>query len=309
MNTQRIVITGGSGLLALNWACAVRGDWDVVLATHMRSIQLAGTTARRLILDEPVQLTRDLEDLAPDLVVHAAGLTNVDQCERDPRSALQINAVIARNVAQATAATNVPLIHISTDHLFSGDRSLYREADVPQPLNEYGRTKALAEEWVQTENRQALIVRTNFFCWGHSQRQSFSDWLIYNLRAGKTLTLFDDVYFTPVLADNLALAAHELIDMKVSGVVNLVGDQRLSKYAFAVALATRFGLPCELLQKDQLARRELPAKRPLDMSLDNSMVRKILGRDIGSVPQFLESLRDQEIAERRSELLESICAY
>jgi dTDP-4-dehydrorhamnose reductase len=162
---------------------------------------------------------------------------------------------------------------------------------------------------VQAENRQALIVRTNFFCWGHSQRQSFSDWLIYNLRAGKALTLFDDVYFTPILADNLALAAHELCDMRVSGIVNLVGDRRLSKYAFAMALATRFGLPCELIQKDHLASKKLPTKRPLDMSLDNSKVRKILGRDLGSVPQFLNSLHDQEIAGRRSELLESICAY
>jgi nucleoside-diphosphate-sugar epimerase len=104
MTMQRVVITGGSGLLALNWACAVRDKWDVVLATHTQSVQLSGAVTCKLILDQSDQLIRDLNELAPDLVVHAAGLTNVDQCEQDPQSAHHVNAVIARNVAQATAA-------------------------------------------------------------------------------------------------------------------------------------------------------------------------------------------------------------
>ena len=307
MNIRRILITGGSGLLALNWACAVRDSWDVILGTHQHSVDLAGTNLCNLDLDDHVQLERQLDQLSPDLVVHTAGLTSVDRCEEDRDLARQANAVIARNVAQATASRNIRLIHISTDHLFADDRSLYRENDPPQPLNEYGRTKALAEVWVQAAHPKALVVRTNFFGWGHSQRQSFSDWLICNLRDGKALNLFDDVYFTPILADTLALAAHELIEKGASGVFNLAGDDRLSKYEFALQLSNQFGLPAELIQRDQVAHANLLALRPQDMSLDNNKARQILGRGLGTVPQFLSALHAQEIAGRRSEFLESIC--
>jgi len=306
MNKLRVVITGGSGLLALNWACAVRDRWDVILGTHQHSVDLAGTNSYKLDLDNHVELGRQLDQLSPDLVIHTVGLTSVDRCEDDCDLARQVNAVIARNVAHATASRNIRLIHISTDHLFAGDRSFYLENDPPQPLNEYGRTKALSEAWVQAANPKALIIRTNFFCWGQSQRQSFSDWLIYNLRDGKELTLFDDVYFTPILADTLALAAHELIEKGVFGIFNLVGDDRLSKYEFALQLSYQFELPAELIQRDQVAHAHLLASRPRDMSLDNNKARQILDRGLGAVSQFLSTLHAQEIEGRRTELLKSI---
>ena len=300
------MITGGSGLLALNWACAVRNTWDVVLGIHQHSVCLAGTNASKLSLNNDVHLARQLDDLSPDLVVHAAGLTSVDRCEADRDLAHHANAVIARSIAEATAKRNIPLIHISTDHLFAGDRGFYREEDSLQPLNEYGRSKALAEGWVQSAHPKALVVRTNFFCWGHQQRQSLSDWLIYNLRAGKVLTLFDDVYFTPILADTLASAAHELIEKGASGIFNVCGPDRLSKYEFALQVSAQFGLPVDLIQRGQVSQANLVAPRPRDMSLDSGKARQTLGRDLGSVPQYLRDLQAQEVEGRRADLYESI---
>src|SRR5205823_2508498 len=130
------------------------------------------------------RLTTDFQELAPDVVVHAAGLTNVDRCEQYPVLSRRANAEIARNVAIAVAHSRAKLVHISSDHLFSGERSFYREDDPTQPLNEYGRSKVAAEEWVLQACPSALVIRTNFFGWGHCLRQSFSDWIIINLRAG-----------------------------------------------------------------------------------------------------------------------------
>jgi dTDP-4-dehydrorhamnose reductase len=306
MSKPRLAITGGSGLLALNWACAVRNKWDVVLGTHQHSVRLAGTSASKLNLDNDVYLGRQLDDLSPDLVVHAAGLTSVDRCEANRDLAHRANAVTARNIAEATAKRNILLIHISTDHLFVGDRRFYREQDSLQPLNEYGRSKALAEAWVQLAHPKALIVRTNFFCWGHRQRQSLSDWLIYNLRDGKVLTLFDDVYFTPILADTLALAAHELVEKGASGIFNLVGPTRLSKYEFGLRVSDYFSLPANLINRGQLSRATLLAPRPRDMSLDSSTAQQVLGHGLGTIHEYLQELQVQEEEGRRSELLESI---
>jgi len=308
MSKPRLVITGGSGLLALNWACTVRNKWDVVLGTHQHSVYLPGTSTSKLNLDNDVQLGHQLDKLSPDLVIHTAGLTSVDRCEEDRDLAHHANAVIARNIAEATAKKKIPLIHISTDHLFAGDRCFYREQDSLQPLNEYGQSKALAEAWVGSAHPKALIVRTNFFCWGHRQRQSLSDWLICNLREGKILTLFDDVYFTPILVDTLALAAHELMEKGALGVLNLGGPDRLSKYEFALQVSTQFELPVELIQRGQISHANLLASRPRDMSLDSSKARQILGRGLGSVSQYLGDLHAQEVEGRCAELFEAVYA-
>lgn len=306
MKKRRLLITGGSGLLALNWACALRDTWDVTLGTHQHAVNLAGVSACSLVLDDLAQLRAQMEKVFPDLVVHTAGLTSVDRCELFPALAHQANVEIAKNVAQAAAMQGAGLIHISTDHLFSGRRSMYTESELPEPVNQYGRTKALAETAVMQVNPAALVVRTNFFGWGHATRQSFSDWLIYNLRAGKELPLFDNVFFTPILADVLALAAHELVDTGASGIFNLVGDRRLSKYEFARILADHFSLPEHRLLQRSLDASGFVAARPHDMSLDNRKAREILGRDLGDVQHFLGALHQQELSGRGAELLKSV---
>lgn len=303
---QRVLITGGSGLLALNWACCMRDSWEPVLALHSRNIKLAGTRAEFVDLESAAALKKQLASLRPDLVVHAAGLTSVDQCEEQPAVAMHVNAELARNVAAATAAVDVKLIHISTDHLFDGGKSLYTENDPPAPINVYARTKLQGEEWVLQENPAALVVRTNFFGWGHRHRQSFSDWIIASLRAGTAVTMFDDAYFTPILADALARSAHELVGSNAHGIINIVGDERISKYDFAMQLAQVFGLPAALIQRGKLSAASLFARRSPDMSLDNAMARRKLGGTLGSLNDFFAVLRQQEAAGRRNELLTAV---
>lgn len=302
----RILLTGGSSLLALNWACAVRGQWDVVLGIHKHRVQLHGATSVEIDLEDTTRFGLQLSTLSPELVVHTAGLTNVDECERQPVLAYHANAVIARTVAEATALRNIPLIHISTDHLFPGIREFHSEGEPVQPLNEYGRTKALAEQWVEAAHPASLIVRTNFFCWGHRRRQSFSDWLIRSLRDGKPLTLFEDVFFTPILTDRLVLAAHKLVEKRCSGVFNVGGGERMSKFEFGNVLAGSLGLPSALIQRGRVVDAELTAPRPHDMSLDSGKAIRALGHHVGMVKDYLEELRMQEIEGRRVELHASV---
>jgi dTDP-4-dehydrorhamnose reductase len=303
---KRLLITGGSGLLALNWACAMRSTWDVTLVTHQHAVKLAQIATIQTALDSPQQLLAQFSKHAPNVIVHAAGLTSVDECERSPERAHHANVEIAKQVAHAAACLAIPFIHISTDHLFSGHHSLSTETTLVQPLNQYAITKALAEAEVQKVNPAALIIRTNFFGWGHASRQSFSDWLINNLRANQDLPLFTDVFFTPILADALAFTAHELLEGGASGIFNVVGDERLSKYEFALLLADQFSLPRERIQPKQLNGSHLVARRPRDMSLDNQKARHALKRPLGGISSFLIELQTHERAGRPAELLNAV---
>ncbi len=306
MRVSRVLITGGSGLLALNWACRMRDSHEVILAQHARKISLRGARCVAIDLESPATLTTELEPLRPDLVVHTAGLASVDQCEQQPDRAMHLNAALASNVASACRQLNIKLIHISTDHLFVGHKALNTENDPPSPLNVYARTKLRAEQWVTRENPGAIIVRTNFFGWGHHYRQSLSDWILASLRNGRTISMFDDVHFTPLLADQLAQTVHLLAERNVAGIYHVAADERLSKYDFALRLARVFGVPEALIQRAKMAASVSRVPRPLDMSLDNSKTRQCLGISLGGVDDSLDALSAQEHDGRARELINAV---
>jgi dTDP-4-dehydrorhamnose reductase len=306
MTRGRVLITGGTGLLAVNWACAIRDEMDVILGTHNHSTKIKGVKESKLNLSDIIKLNGQIQEIRPDIIIHTAGLTNVETCEKNPELAFHINAQIAENVSIVASKNNIKLIHISTDHLFSNSMNLFHEESETSPINEYAKSKLLAEELVLKVNPSAIIVRTNFFCWGYKNRQSFSDWIIYSLRAGKKLSMFEDVYITPILADTLALLSHELATLNMTGIFNITGDEKISKYDFALKLAKAFDLPVRNITKDCLANSSLIAMRPNNMSLDNSKVSKILEKKIGNLEIFFSNLQSQEQNGRANELFDAV---
>lgn len=291
---RNILITGGSGLLALNWGLAIRDRYSVTLGFHERSISLYGIETRQIDLESVDNLVRVFETVQPQVVIHAAGFTNVEECEINPDLAKHINVELAANVAKACAKLGLPLVHISTDHLFSGDVSLVDETHPTAPKNVYGRTKAEAELRVFDAYPQALVMRTNFYGWGTSYRRSFSDVVIEALRSGKMLTLFKDVFYTPILVETVAQAAHDLVNLKVSGIFHVVGDERISKYEFGLKIAKEFNLDASMIKTGYLADQASPVNRPYDMSLSNQKTCALLGKKLGGVDEHIARLHQQE---------------
>ena len=291
---NRVLITGGTGLLGLNWAVAIRSQYEVHLGIHSRDVSLRGTIASPLDIDSLDSALRRFDALQPDLVVHTAGLTSVEQCEANPSEAFCQNVTLARNVAQACQGLGIKLAHISTDHLFGGAYSFVDECAAPSPQNIYGKTKAEGELRVLEANPTSLVIRTNFFGWGTSYRSSLSDYILKSLRTGRPIKLFEDVFYTPILAESLAIAAMQLVKNQYSGVVNLVGDTRISKIDFGVRLAEEFGLNKSLISPVKLASRPDLVRRPLDMSLSNNYATSLLGNAPGLLEGDIKRLRQQE---------------
>jgi len=294
MSKSRLLMTGGSGLLALNWAYAMRDKYHITLGLHKRKISLTGTQIAQLSLESTDRLSRQFEVLQPQIVIHTAGLTSVEKCQSDSILAQQLNVLLAINIAKVCAIFKVPLVHISTDHLYSGNSALADESILTSPVNVYGRTKAEAELRVLDENPEALVIRTNFYGWGTSYRQSFSDFIICALRKARRLELFDDVFYSPILIETLAKGTHDLMALNAKGVFNIVGSQRLSKFDFGLKLAKEFDLDLGLIKATQITKQSLLVKRPLDMSLSNQKAVSFLGRDFGNINDHLSRLRQQE---------------
>lgn len=289
-----MIITGGAGLLAANWAIAMKHRYAVMLGLHARSITIENVDSRFIDLSSVDSIAAVLSETNAAIVIHCAAFTSVDACELEPHIARHTNVDIARNVAIACSSHGAKLVHISTDHVFSGSTSLMDESAAIDPLNAYAKSKAAGEVAVLEECITAIVARTNFFGWGLPYRKSFSDTIIEALRNSREIELFNDAYFTPILMENLIIAAHTLLDTGAQGIFHIVGDERLSKFQFGLSIASVFGLDATLIKPTLLAERTDLAMRPLDLSLDNHKLCSAIGRNIGDVKSQLARLFEQE---------------
>lgn len=289
-----MLITGGTGRLARNWAAATMDDYDVTLGDRNRTQSLLPVQHAGVDLNDLRALTRQFLDMSPNVVVHASGLANVDTCQSNPQMAHEANVVAAANVAEVCAFLDIKLVHISTDHLFAKDSGWFVETDSPQPLNVYAETKAAAEKEVLDRHPAALILRTNFFGHDAPGRPTFSSWILAALRAGHPVHLFDDVFFTPVLASNLARDAMELVRQGASGIVNIASKDRVSKYQFGLLLCEEFGLDKSLVVSQSIGDRTDFVIRPREMSLSSAKRNDKIARGNKNVREHIRDLRAEE---------------
>ncbi len=293
---KRIILTGGSGLLAVNWGYKIRNDFDVLLFTHDHSVNIPGVLSQKVDLSSVKKIQTAINDFKADIIVHTAGMTNVDLCEKEPDKAFRANVGLSENVAIGCAETNRKLVHISTDHLFDGSKSLVTEEEPLSPVNVYGYTKAEAETVVKKNVPESLIIRTNFYGWGNRYRTSLSDWVIGLLESNKEVPAFNDSYFTPILIDHLLEAIHDLVNLNHSGTYNICGNKKISKYEFAKAIANVFAYDSELIKSTNISDANLFARRPNDMSLSNKKISNVFNKTVGDLEAGLSSLsRNQSI--------------
>ena len=289
-----MILTGGSGLLAYNWAFYMRREVDIVLGLHKTRAEIKGTEFVFLDLDSTGELSKKVGELRPDVIVNLTALTSVEYCESNPELANHVNVDLAINIAKVCNEKGVKLVHISTDHLFSGEKSnLTEEADV-SPVNIYGRTKAKAEEILFRDFPETLIIRTNFFGWGPPHRSSFSDYIINNLRKNRRLNLFCDVFFTPIISVELVKIIHCLIGLDATGIFNVSSNERVSKFEFGLKIAELFKHDKSLIGSCSIRDRSDLIKRPLDMSLSNKKLLEFTGKPVIPLDQQLSSLRSAE---------------
>ena len=244
-----------------------------------------------LIIDLPSK--KKILEFNPDLIINAAGITNVDFCESNKDAAYDINSNFAGEIANISKNLGIKFLHISTDHLFDGLSPYMSEDSVTTPLNIYGSSKALGEEKVLKHNEDALIIRCNFFGWGPSYKPSFSDFIYDNLINNKSINLFDDIFYTPCSTSSLIDASLELVRLDAKGIFNIVGSDRLSKLNFGIKLANTFNLNQNLIKNIPHSSLNHKAKRPSDMSLSNKKLRNLLKYNLGNASKNIDILKDQ----------------
>jgi dTDP-4-dehydrorhamnose reductase len=268
-----MLITGASGLLGstLLAQAALRGE-DAVGVWHSNEVHGHGSVrATACDLTHPSRVVELVSRLKPTRVVHCASWTDVDACEGDPERAFILNAVVARTVAAAASRAGARLVHISTDAVFSGSQGGHVESDEPRPLSVYGRTKLAGELAVLDEAPSALVLRTAIYGWGPPWRRSLAEWVLARLGEGTPVPGFTDVFFTPILCNDLGTAIGDLLTNGREGLVHVAGADRVSKFDFARAVARAFDFDEDLVQAARSSDVDFSVARAGDLSLDTTL--------------------------------------
>jgi len=225
---MRLLITGAGGQLG--------HELQRALSQHeLRSLSHHG-----LDISDATAVAAAIANFRPDVVIHAAALTDTTRCEREPAIAMQVNALGAEHVARACAAAGAAMVYVSTNEVFDGaKRAPYGESDEPRPINEYGRSKLEGERRVRQALEAHFVVRT---AWVYGQSgDNFVSKVLRWAESGKLTGVTDEVA-TPTWALDLADAIARLIETQRYGVYHLSNAGAASRYDWAREIVRLAGL-------------------------------------------------------------------
>jgi dTDP-4-dehydrorhamnose reductase len=212
--------------------------------------------------------------------VHAAAWTDVDGCEKDPERALSVNAGGSANVAAAATEKDTPVIAISTDFVFNGEkRAPYTPEDIPDPLSVYGRSKLEGEKAIMDRLSRYAVVRTSWL-YGRNGK-NFVDTIVNKARSGEKLKVVDDQVGSPTYTVDLSAAILKLIERGTAGkggyLFQVSNSGVCSWYEFALAILDYSGSKDADIKPIPSSELLRPARRPLFSAMDNGSFEKETG--------------------------------
>jgi dTDP-4-dehydrorhamnose reductase len=210
---MRVVVAGANGLIGSRLSVLLGERGHQVTALSRGSQREAGAFAYRATdLSDPHQVADRFETTHPEVIVNAAGLTDVDACERDPDGAWSSNVGVVRVLAQAARKHRAHLVHLSTDYVFDGETGPYGEEDVPNPKGVYALTKHIGEQACRLSAPSWSIARTaNLYGHPSMGRLNFGCWLVDSLKKKLPVRLFEDQRISPTWAGSAAALIAELV--------------------------------------------------------------------------------------------------
>lgn len=287
-----IVVTGASGLLGASMVMLARDlNREVVGVCHRNLLRIPGTRTCGVDLTNRQAMRSLLAPLQPENIIHCAAITNVDWCEEHPEEAEQVNGRASSYLAELARELNAGFVYISTDSVFDGKSGNYSENEPPAPQSVYAKSKLRGEQEVLRRHSSPLIVRVNIYGWNAQPKQSLAEWVLDEVRAGRRVHGFDDVYFCPMLVNDVAEVLLTMLDRGLSGIYHVAGSERISKYEFAKRVTRTFSLGTDCVVPMSIVQAHLRAVRPLDPSLNTEKVRTALGRPMPDVDAGLRRFR------------------
>jgi len=225
-----------------------------------------------------------IEQVKPDVIIHLAAMTDVDDCETQKDLAFLINSNATEKLAKEAALQNVFFVYMSTDYIFDGKKDFWKENDKPNPLGNYGKSKLEGEKTIENLASSWCITRISTPFGFHPTKKSFPLWVAENLKSKKEINVIVDQFTSPTFVPNLSKMLIEISERQLLGIFHVSGASRISRYEFAELVSEKLNLDKKFLKPSTMDEIKWKAKRPKDSSLDVSNAAYILNEK----PQKIE---------------------
>ena len=273
---MRILLTGAKGQVG----------WELSHLGGKHGLEILALDRSELDITHPVSVNKQVNRAGVSLVVNAAGYTAVDQAESEPEIAFAVNRDGPASLASACRKAGIPLVHISTDYVFDGQKEgPYLVTDPVSPLSVYGKSKAEGEAEVRKYLKEHFILRTGWVYGVHGD--NFVKTMLRLGREREAVQVVSDQYGCPTYAADLAetilrIAAQFLSDGQVQwGTYHYCGRGVTTWHGFAeeiFRLASEYE-SLEVKSVEPISTAEYPtlAQRPVNSTLDCSLLEKTFG--------------------------------
>lgn len=295
---MKVLVTGANGLLGQKLSKLLAGDKHItpVLTVRKQSaLPPAGVELHLMDITDADAVQATFSQHRPDVIVHTAAMTMVDQCELQRESCWQTNVTATEHLLRAAEAINAHFIYVSTDFVFDGSHGPLDESAQPKPVNFYGESKLAAEELVKNSRTTWAIIRT-VLVFGITEDMSRSNivlWVKENLEKGKAIKVVNDQWRTPTLAEDLANGCYLAAKKKASGIFHVSGKDFMTPYDIAIQAAEYFGLDKTLISPTNASEFTQPSRRPAKTGFIIEKARKELGYEPHSFREGLDVLSRQ----------------
>ena len=283
LKNRRALIVGSTGLLGKALVQAGRSVGFETIGLARRGAEIACDAT------DVEALAATVSQLNPGIVINAAAITNLNECEDNPNGAWLVNARIPATLAEICFNLKSGFVQISTDHYYLNDgMTLHNESAPIRLVNEYARTKYAGEALALTLPG-TLIIRTNITGWrGWLGKPTFFEWVVESLETQTPMTLFNDFYTSTIDAPSCARHIFSLIDLHIDGTVNLAARDVATKEAFVLATARALGVSSKTVKTGSVI--SLKPRRAESLGLDVSKAERILGIRLPDMEEVIASL-------------------
>jgi dTDP-4-dehydrorhamnose reductase len=296
---MRIFVTGGSGMLGHRFMRLASAHHQVFGSYHSHPVTITGCSLYGLDITNEAEVRSCFGLVQPEVVVHTAALTDVDECQKFPDKARRINGEGTAIVARVAQGLGALLVYISTDYVFNGSTGGYRESAAPDPVNEYGRSKLFGEQSARENCSRVAIIRTTMFGLKLPPRIGMMESMVAALRDGKPMTRFVDQYFTPLYTGQLSEVILHIAQRALTGLFHVGSADKVSRLEFCKQVAEVFGLSDSQILPGPFRQIDGLAPRPQDTSLICERIKTQMVMGLPTVREGLAGLKQDWLGVRR----------
>lgn len=287
-STVKWMIWGSNGFVGQHFTDIFRSKNQVIRVFRNKNSKLcvqASNSAEEIFDLSAFGIRNILEKYRPNFLVNCAGLASIDKCGQNLHEAYISNSLLPKILALECMQVGTRFVHISTDAVFGQDGIFFSESEKPMPNSIYSKTKYQGEELALQLNPESLIIRTRPL--GISiKKTTLVDYFLWGFLQGNPIPGHKNVFFTPIYISDLALSIEKLVFSSESGIWNLVGSERISKFDIGDFILKYLGLPTNYLFPVEFANAEEESRRSLDTSLSNTKY----SDKFGAIPSVFEGL-------------------